>query len=605
MGNIRILPDDLANQVAAGEVVERPASIVKELAENSLDAGATRIVIDFAKGGSRLVAIRDDGCGMDKQDALLSLERHATSKLRTASDLARVSTMGFRGEALPSIASVSRFRMVTREHGAQAGTEILVSGGRIEDVRDAGAPPGTLVEARDLFFNVPARRKFLRGEETEAAQILQVVHGFALSAPKVGVECRRDGREVVRAPAAASLDVRVRDLFGPGFLARMVAVGPAESGGIRLEGYVSKPGEGRRDRIQQFVIINGRPVTSPEISASLREACAGSLPPGLQPLCVLALVMPPDLVDCNAHPAKRQVRFARPEDIRRAVFDAVHATVGERRPRTFAPFAATEPPHTPDLPVRPEPARPVETPEAAPADHPTGETPPTGDTVPPGAGRTGAPPPGSAVPPERAVPPDRAAEPPPGYRILGSFGKGYFAMEGPEGLVILDVRAARERIAFEELLRQIAGGTAPCQRLLLPEVVELPAREHAWIVENLDSLKCAGFLIENFGGLSIKIDGVPALAGTGGSAGLLHEVAASLRAAGRLLHGHGLHEVLARAVTRCSRMLDFPEDGAARLVDELLRCDLPYASPAGNPTMIQFSFAELDRKFGRGGTFQR
>lgn len=572
MGKIRVLTDETASQVAAGEVVERPASLVKELAENSLDAGAHRIGVEFTKGGLRAIVVTDDGCGMDREDALMCLERHATSKLRSANDLVDVRTMGFRGEALPSIASVSRFRLVTRPRDGDFGTEVVVNGGRVESVSEAGTPPGTRVEVKDLFFNVPARRKFLRGDETEASHIVQVVQGLALSAWGVAIECRKDDRELLRLPAAKDLEVRVHDLFGPQFLKRLLPIGEFFAHDMRVRGFVARPGEGRRDRLQQYLILNGRPVVSPEVSGALREAYAGQMPQGLQPLAILHVEMPTAAVDCNVHPSKRQVRFSRPEEIRRLIFDAVQGALAASRPQ---PVAWTPPVATPfrkEEPVLPMVERPPRQPPQPPH-----------------------------MPPHQPPQPQESApQPPADYRIIGRFGRFYFALEGSEGLVLLDVRAARERIAFEKLLRQMEGGCAPSQRLLMPEILELPAREHAWIVENAAALGEAGFLLEPFGGMTVKIEAVPAATAATPPEELLHEVATALRAAGRLPRGHGLHELLARTITRTSSTWSGGDDAALLLVNALLACDLPYASPNGHPTMIQFSFAELERKFGRG-----
>jgi DNA mismatch repair protein MutL len=582
MGNIRLLSDETASQVAAGEVVERPASIVKELAENSLDAGASTISIEFVHGGVKSIAVEDDGCGMDRDDALLSLERHATSKIRSAADLVHVATMGFRGEAIPSIAGVSRMRMLTRPRDQDSGTEIHIEGGRLVGVRDAGCAPGTRIESRDLFFNVPARKKFLRGVETESAQILQVVHGLALAAEEVALRYCRDGREIHALAAADSLGTRVRDLFGRSFFERLIPLPRFEADGMVLSGFVAKPGEGRRDRLQQIVILNGRPIQCPEVIQPLREAYTGLLPAGSHPIAILRLDVQHPLVDCNVHPAKRQVRFSRPDAMRRAVFDAVRKALDHARPSAPTHPRAWEPsdpflPHKPELPISPPTApRPASTPSAEvapppePSPNPSHQPPPT---------------------------PPQSGDPIP-FRVLGRIGTHFLVLEGPEGLVLFDTRSARERIDFERLLRQIEAGEAPCQRLLIPEVVEMPAREHAWICENLPALRDAGFLIEPFGGMTVKIEGVPALSGSAPPHQILHEVAATLRAAGRLPRGRGLHEVLAKAVCR-SIATSAPLPETTLLVSELLRCDLPYASPFGNPTMIQFSFAELERKFGR------
>lgn len=575
MGKIRVLPDQVASQVAAGEVIERPASLVKELVENSLDAGARRVWVEFARGGSRLVSIRDDGCGMDREDALLCLERHATSKIRTAGDLSLVRSMGFRGEALPSIASVSHFRLLTREPSSEAGTEVLVSGGRVEAVKETGAPVGTQIEVRDLFYNLPARRKFLRGEETEAAHIIHGLQAMAVANPSVAFDIRRDGRAVLAYPKAESLAVRIRDVFGAEHLARLAEITPYEGEGFRLTGFLAKPGQGRRDRLQQFVIMNGRPISCPAVQQPLREAYADALERGSHPLCVLQIEMDPQLVDCNVHPAKREVRLRQPEALRRAIFEAARAAIAPARERAVVP---------------PLPARQVFTPEKS-------QQSLVLEARPPAAAFAPARP---ANPVESRPEPPAEAEPDQ-FRFLGSLEGGYLILEGDEGLVLVDASAAAERILFENLMRQIESGAVSSQRLLIPAVVELPPREHAWVADHLDDLKASGFLVEPFGGGSLKIEGLPASAANRDPGPLLHEIAAALRAAGKLPRGRGVREALVRSVSRLAAEERFPcdEGRARRLMKELLACDLPYASPSGRPTMIQFSFAELARKFGR------
>jgi DNA mismatch repair protein MutL len=578
MGKIRILTDEVASQVAAGEVVERPASLVKELVENSLDAGATRIGVDFSHGGTRFVSVRDDGCGMDREDALLCLERHATSKIRTGLDLAEVRTMGFRGEALPSIASVSRFRLVTREPSSEAGCEILVSGGKVEEVREVGAAPGTQIEVRDLFYNLPARRKFLRGEETEAAHILHGMEAVALANPSVAFESRRDGRVVQAWPQAKTLAVRIRDVFGADHLARMAEIEPFVGEGFQLSGFLAKPGQGRRDRLHQYVLLNGRPIVCPAVQQPLREAYADALPRGEHPLSVLVIEMDPDLVDCNVHPAKREVRLRQPDKLRRAIFDAARQAIVGRRPIVTIPEIVLPAPGA-FAPIAPQ--RPLAFDPPPMARSRSVEVSVTPEMITPEA---------IAAPVEQALP----------YRLIGQLSKGYLILEGNEGLVLLDQRAARERILFEHLLRTMEKGPAPCQHLLAPIVCELPAREHSWAVEHLEDVRLAGFSIEPFGAMAMKIDGLPPGADGVEPGRLLHEVLSSLRAIGKLPPGKGIREALARSVSRIAAQIDRGrEDIGLRLVRELLRCELPYATPEGRPTMIQFSFSELDRKFGR------
>jgi DNA mismatch repair protein MutL len=589
MGKIRVLPDQVASQVAAGEVIERPASLVKELVENSLDAGASRIWIEFARGGSRLVSVRDDGCGMDREDALLCLERHATSKIRTAGDLALVRSMGFRGEALPSIASVSRFRLLTRESSSDAATEVIVNGGKVETVRETGAPPGTHIEVKDLFFNLPARRKFLRGEETEAAHIVHGLQAMALANPSVAFECRRDGRTVLSYPRAENLAVRIRDVFGADHLARLTEMTSFEGDGFSLSGFLARPGQGRRDRLHQFIIMNGRPIACPAVQQPLREAYADAVERGSHPLCVLCIEMDPQLVDANVHPAKREVRLRQPEALRRAVFEAARAAIAPARPRAAAPSS----------PLARQVFVPEKTQQSLVLEARAPLAPIPHISAPRAEPSAAAP----SAPARPSVPPSPPEPEKERFRFLGSLEGGYLVLEGDEGLVLVDSAAAAERILFENLMRQVEAGEVSSQRLLIPAVVELPPREHAWVADHLDDLRASGFLVEPFGGATLKIEGLPASAADRAPGPLLHDLAATLRAAGKLPRGRAVREALIRSVSRLAIAERAPADEsrARRLIAELLRCDLPYASPSGRPTMIQFSFAELARKFGRAG----
>ncbi len=565
MGRIRLLADEVASQVAAGEVVERPASVVKELVENSIDSGARRVTVEFVGGGSRLLRVGDDGCGMDREDALLSLERHATSKIRTATDLASVATMGFRGEALPSIASVSRFRLATRPHDSDAGTEIRVGGGKIESVSDSGGAPGTTIEVESLFYNLPARKKFLRGEETESAHIIHLMQSLAVAHPGVGMTLLREGRRLWQAAPSEDLGVRLRDLFGADFMARLLPVEPVEENGIRIEGFISKPGEGRPDRELQFVVLNKRVVQCPAVFQSLREAYSEALPKGRHPLAVLRISMDPLAFDCNVHPAKREVRLHRPDQLRQAVYLAAGKTLEKLR----------------------KPAPPISPPT------PRGEEP-----VPQAAAKPFKEAPQLDLPSVRAPEPARpGAE----FRLMGGLGGRWILMEGADGLVLLDIRAASERIIFETMRREAAAGGTHSQRLLLPIVVEMTPKDAVWISENLDALSRVGFLLEPFGGGSFKIEAMPACVGDRDPRETLADVCETLKATGLLGGGQPVLDALIRSVSRFAALDAFPyeESRARRLVNELLGCELPYACPQGRPTMIQWSFSELERKFGR------
>ena len=571
MGKIRLLTDEVASQVAAGEVVERPASVVKELVENSIDAGARRIRVEFARGGTQLIRVEDDGSGMDREDALLSLERHATSKIRTAADLADVGTMGFRGEAVPSIASVSRFRLVTRPAADAAGTEIQIAGGKIESVSDSGCAPGTSVEVRSLFFNLPARKKFLRGEETEAAHILHQMQSLAIAHPDVAMTLVRDGRVVWQAAATKDHEVRIRDLFGADFVGRLMALQPIEEHGIRIEGFLAKPGEGRPDRELQFVVLNRRVVQCPAVFQSLREAYAEALPKGRHPLAVLRVSMDPLSFDCNVHPAKREVRLHRPDQVRQAVYAAAKLALDAFR-------------------------TPVET---APKEHSTAHSEVNSEVAGYSPSRSSfSPPPQMDLP---AMPPPERPVEEDAFRLLEGLGGRWILMEGAEGLVLLDVRAASERILFEGLRREAALGHVSSQRLLLPEIVELTPKDAVWISENQEALQKAGFIVEAFGGSSFKVEALPSCLSERDARAALLDVCETLRSTGLLGSGQPVLDALVRSVSRIAALngFDYEESRARRLVRELLKCELPYACPQGRPTMIQWSFSELDRKFGR------
>src|SRR3954471_14141395 len=331
MSRIRLLPEILASQVAAGEVIERPASVVKELVENSIDAAARKIEVSVRRGGISMIRVVDDGCGMDRDDALLSLERHATSKIRTAADLAAIATLGFRGEALPSIASISRFRLTTREAGAVAGTEIVVSGGKIETVRDGGEAPGTQIEVRSIFYNLPARRKFLRSENTESRNIEHQLHLQATGHPEIAFAFVRDERVVLQLPAAASLVDRIRDLHGKELVDRLLPVEERDKAKIRIRGLIGQAGVSRQTRAQQLVFVNGRAVENAVLSAALREGYHTALMKGQFPVTFLFLDLDPAAVDVNVHPAKREVRFRDPNSVREAIVAAIRQTLESGR----------------------------------------------------------------------------------------------------------------------------------------------------------------------------------------------------------------------------------------------------------------------------------
>ena len=590
MGSIRLLPDILASQVAAGEVVERPASVVKELVENSIDAGARRITVEFQRGGARLIRVTDDGSGMDRADALLCLERHATSKIRESGDLAAITTLGFRGEAVPSIASVSRFRLSTRRREDEAGTLIEVTGGKIHGVQDSGDAPGTTIEVADLFFNVPARRKFLRGEQTEAANLLQQIEILAVAHPGISFICRRDDREVFRLAATEDLAVRLRDLHGEAFLGKLIKVPPLESHGVRVHGWIARPGEGRSDRTRQMTFVNGRIIRSPVLSLPLREACDGVLAKGLHPPAVLFFEIDPSAVDCNVHPAKREVRFRDPGVIRAAALEAARSAWGAASP-TAPALEAIGPGSDPLFPPIIKPSWPpsvgshqqefaVQEPDAARlAESPTRFSSPTSNFQLPT---------------------------PPAVQFIGSLGGRYLLFEEQESLMIVEIRAARERILYERFLARLGQGELESQSLLLPEILEMSVADLAWIDAHRSILRAAGLVAESFGQGSLgtgslKVDAIPADAAFLPVMEIVIRLVDELRTLAETptldLPGR---EALAASVSRLAAAgarLPSGEEGARMLLRDLLACDHPYVTPKGRPTMSQMAPGELSRRF--------
>jgi DNA mismatch repair protein MutL len=601
MSRIRLLPETVASQVAAGEVVERPASVVKELIENSIDAGARKIDILIRRGGNSLVRVVDDGCGMDRDDALLSLERHATSKIRSAADLQAVATLGFRGEALPSIASVSRFRLTTREAGAVAGTEIVVNGGKIDIVRDGGEAPGTQVEVRSLFYNLPARRKFLRSENTESRNIEHQIHLQAIGHSQIGFSLLRDDRMLFQLPAAGTLGDRIRDSYGIELLERLVEINGTFSRNIRIAGFIGQAGLSRQTRAQQLVFVNGRAIESGLLTAALREGYHTALMKGQYPVTFLFLEIDPASVDVNVHPAKREVRFRDPAAVREAIVHSIQQTL-ERgrvgwqekfRSPVIAPNAVPEK-VAPDLKLRAQAAAPQEIHRELPHLDRTvaGVVDPSRLPIPRADSTADA----LAMQRSQQIAAQRQ------FQIIGVLNKLYVLMENADGLVLVDQHAAHERILFEELRRRMEEQGVPTQKLLLPQTFDVPPRDADWIERNISILQKMGIGIESFGPGTFKIDSLPGFLSVSDPAQFMRKVIDDLKSAGNSTSPMRLgEEMIAKTVCRhavkANDPLRYPE--IEKLIRDLLECDLPYCCPHGRPTMIQISLTELEKKFGR------
>ena len=587
MPKIHVLPDILASQVAAGEVVERPASVVKELVENSIDAGAREVRVDIDRGGAALIRVGDDGCGMSREDALLSLERHATSKLKTSLDLAAIRTLGFRGEAVPSIASVSRFRMITREPDSVAGTEISVDGGKIRDVKEAGCAPGTVIEAKSLFYNMPARRKFMRAESTEAAHVEHQLRMHALAAPNVRFRFRRDDRDIFDLPPALKALDRVRNLLGTELARELIALPLTHGNGVSVEGFVLPANHARRGRRHQFFFLNGRPVEDGIISRALAEGFRGAVGDGMHPAAWLWIELEPTLVDVNVHPAKREVRFHRPVDIKEVILESVLIGLKPAAPPLIQKKV--------ELPV--VPAVDVVTETRSLQQVFRNPQPMLGDWEknPPMTNDVAAP--EVSVVPDSAVASSSSA---PAFRVLSLLHGRYVLLESEDGLVVFDPKAAKERIYYEQLI----GGedvVVETQNLLVPVLLEMDPRELDQILRGKAAFWQAGVEIEAFGGNTLQIHSLPAC---------LH-VESPREFLGAMLD-EMLHESspgarfaldrLARVLAKRAGSLIVPKIAETEaLLAELFACDLPYCTADGRPTLSEYSLKDLDRRFSMGG----
>lgn len=664
MNRIRLLPDHVANQIAAGEVVERPASVVKELVENSLDAKAGRITVDIGAGGRSLIRVTDDGSGMSRDDALLCLERHATSKIQRAEDLTAITTMGFRGEALPSIASVSRFTLTTREVDDTTGeaTQVIIGGGKILEVKAAASPAGTTIEVRQLFFNLPARRKFLRAEETERAHIQHYLTLVALAWPGVGFTFTSDARLVWQLPAvkwtsaaerSGALRERLRQLHGADvpllpvdFTAEVQETGDeglheeslvlrdaARFTSFRVWGFIGAPGVSRATRDEQHLFVNQRPVDNRGLNFALLEGYHNALMKGRYPVCCLFLELDPAAVDVNVHPQKREVKFREEPAVRRLVAKAVRDTLAAFHQPTEAAGgqvgrsesgkvgASSSPNLTAPAPeLKLEPPRQA-TPAPIQRTLPVGFSPPAERPMPPQVAAVPIPPnplQQSAPTPEppRPVSPSPTFPPAPApgvpvpllrvpLRLVGVVGRLYVVLESDRGLVLLDQHAAHERILYEQMLQRLEKAeAAPSQRLLLPETVELSPRDATFVRQHLEILSRLGVGLREFGERTFLLDALPPFVRGGNPRQFAFQLVDELKAAGAGINTLRLGEdMVAKTVCRHAVKANDPLAGKEleHLVEDLRRCEMPYTCPHGRPTLIEMSWRELEKKFGRTG----
>ncbi len=600
--NIHLMSDILASQVAAGEVVERPASVVKELVENSIDAGAHSIRVEIRRGGVSLIKVTDDGCGMSKEDAALCLQRHATSKLMQVEDLFAIRQLGFRGEALPSIASVSHLTLTTRRAGDVEGWSLSCEGGVANPLMNAGCAPGTEISVSNLFFNTPVRRKFLKSDETESGHIEHQVRLHALAFPELRFTLIRDGQQVFDVPATHDMRQRIAEFVGRETAAALMRIRPTEAPGVRVSGYLMPISAARRNRRMQYVFLNGRPIEDQIINRAVRDGYGG-FPPGLHPALFLYLEVEPALVDVNVHPAKREVRFRRPAEVTMAIMDAVAATLAahargtEPEPVETAASASVQPESAPvAAPVRPAPAvapvLPRETPRPALVLKPL-VTPRQQEFELPSA-------PVSASSPAPVFTPVAQPLNLPNFRHIGTLHNQYAIFENTEGMVLLSPRAARERIIFERL-QESNRHPLISQQLLVPELLELDTRDMGIAMEVKPQLEQAGFQLSPFGRNTLRVEAVPAILPLRKVGDFVQELLRVFTSGEvRLTRSRSPFEPFARQLAQqYARQEDMT--GYLRnplpLLAALLECEIPYCSPGGKSTLLPFPMAELNRRF--------
>jgi len=567
---IRILPEAVSNKIAAGEVVERPASVVKELMENALDAGSTRVLVDVEKGGCSLIRVSDNGCGMGRDDALLALERYATSKIQTDKDLFAIKTLGFRGEALPSIAAVSRLTLVTNDDPDQPGTEIRVQGGKILRVAQTGAPKGTLVAVEDLFFNTPARRKFLKGISTEMGHIADAVDRISLGWPQVVFELTGNGRTIRQFSPEPRALRRAVEVLGSDLTNSFKEVRHTRED-LVINGWVVLPKETRTSSRSIFIYVNGRFVRDRILLHALMEGFRGRLIKGLFPMAILKIQIPEDQVDVNVHPTKNEVRFVRGQWIHDQVTDAVAKALEAAESFSLKPGSGSSP-------------RPME----------IRDQPALYEPIPMSILQKA---PGSA----NVQTPLWEASQTDLLRVIGQFRESYIVCESKEGLMLIDQHAAHERILFE----QIQNSDRPlAQQLLFPETLEFGFRESRILEKLLPSLNALGMEIEPFGENAFVVKSVPGVLSGTSLMPLIREMvekAADTGISGSLevARDHCLAVIACHAAVRAGQILS--KEAMADIIDKLHACRNPAHCPHGRPTFIRWTDAFLEKAFFRTG----
>lgn len=612
---VAVLPEVVQNKIAAGEVVERPSSAVKELAENALDAGAGQITIEIEEGGRRLIRVIDDGCGMNETDLALAVQRHATSKIRDVEDIFAIHSMGFRGEALPSIGSVSRLTIRTAPADAESGHELAIEAGHTQRLAPCAPRRGTVVEVRELFHNTPARLKFMKSASAEVAAIGECITRLALAHPTVGFRMINDGRTAIDLPRHSSAAERIGALFGRTLLPNLLAVQHDGHEGIVIEGFVARPPESRANSRTIYTFINGRWFRHAGLARVIRDAYQGALPPRRYPFGVLYITLDPARVDVNVHPTKEEVRFDNDRlvvgSVRRAVQNTLEDSTGRPpRPESVSPSGPESQPTNDALAADDDPSMmpasgSAESPSASPslptqaaeagvlyAPAPTT----TGRTEPSTPARAATPPPAPSPAEQHRLPMDQPAR----HKVIGQAGGRYVVVESPEGIVLVDQHALHERWNYERLRNREQPVTS--QRLLVPIVVELSPREAAIFDDALPVLREAGFELESFGVATLSVSAVPEIVKLNAIERIIRDVFTEVEqgATGKAM-GDLRDRLLASLACRSAVLFGthLPHQALVALMDKFHEARQPLTCPHGRPTTFTLTWDELQRRFGR------
>ncbi|MCA1576467.1 MAG: DNA mismatch repair endonuclease MutL [Acidobacteria bacterium] len=607
MSKVRVLADHVANQIAAGEVVERPASVAKELVENSIDAGATRITIEIEAGGRRLLKVSDDGEGMVRDDAILAFERHATSKIRVTDDLIAIGTLGFRGEALASIASVAKIELTTSTEGASAGTRVSIEGGRMRDVKDAAHPRGTTIAVRDLFFNIPARRKFLRSEATETFHLTNLVTHYALAHPEIAFVFVNNGRDVVRAVAAKDLRERAYQIFGAEFLENLLEVDGGDPQVARVTGFVSAPRDRRSSRDSQYLFVNRRFVRDRMIGRSLSEGYRSILPYGVYPAALLFIETPLEEVDVNVHPAKTEVRFRRPaaaaDAVREAVRDALarneYVPPPQIEPQISQSQAATAAvSYTP-----PQPRIEFVHPPPSPAPLPTGEeiARDIEEMLRSSSVKSASPLPplNSAERLVREVTPESLST---NIRPLGQLEESFIIATDDEGLLLIDQHVAHERVLFDKYRALESERRTESQQLLVPETFDLTPAQAAVFDQLVPELEVYGFELMRLSGRTVAIRAVPADLPAAEARNMLSELLETVDAEKKSSARETLRDEIAASLACHAAIkvnMSLTPEKMRWLIDRLLQTSSPTTCPHGRPVILRLKMRDILKGFHR------